>query len=133
MHLEATVAMQFFGKALYIPVKLWSAREGEYKQIYLTFDTGATTSTLSTFVIENLGCRHLSDDKIALATASGVEWASKHILDKIMIADIEIFEVEVLCLDFPEESFSSGVIGLNVLRNFDVELLFSKGLIKFKK
>ena len=32
-----------------------------------------------------------------------------------------------------EECFSIGVVGLNVLRLFDIELLFSKGIIKLKR
>lgn len=30
---------------------------------------------------------------------------------------------------FPEESFSLGVIGMNVIDKFDIEMLFSKRLI----
>jgi hypothetical protein len=39
--------------------------------------------------------------------------------------------VEVYGHMFPEESFSLGVLGLNVLKQFDIELLFSTKNITF--
>ena len=51
-------------------------------------------------------------------------------LDKIRLDTFEIPDVLVYAHTFPQESFSSGVLGLNVLSKFDVNLLFSKKLIE---
>ena len=48
-----------------------------------------------------------------------------------MLENYEINNVQVYAHTFPQESFSSGVLGLNVLSLFDVNMLFSKGLIEF--
>ena len=37
---------------------------------------------------------------------------------------MELSDVEAYGLKFPEESFSMGVIGLNILRHFDIQLNF---------
>ena len=47
-----------------------------------------------------------------------------------MLDVIEINNVLVYAHTFPQESFASGVLGLNVLSKFDVNLLFSKKLIE---
>jgi hypothetical protein len=39
-------------------------------------------------------------------------------------------QIDVLCHDLPEESNLDGVLGLNFLRKFDINLRFSKGIIE---
>jgi len=71
--------------------------------------------------------------KKKLTTASDVTLVSHYSLDAIRIGDIELKNIDAYSLKFPEESFSIGVIGLNVLRQFDVELLFSQKVVRLKK
>ena len=54
-------------------------------------------------------------------------------IDKLKIGGFEIFDADVYGHEFPEECFSLGVIGLNVLQQFDIKLLFSKKLIEFQR
>ena len=51
----------------------------------------------------------------------------------LLMSDIEIKNILVYAHTFPQESFSSGVLGLNVLSLFDVNMLFSKNLIELKE
>ena len=46
---------------------------------------------------------------------------------------IDLDNVLVYAHTFPQESFSTAVLGLNVLTGFDVNFLFSKGLIELTK
>jgi hypothetical protein len=39
-------------------------------------------------------------------------------------------QIDVLCHDLPEESNLDGILGLNFLRKFDINLRFSKGIIE---
>ena len=41
-----------------------------------------------------------------------------------------IENIEVICLDLPPEIHAEGVLGLNFLLNFDVNISFSKGYIQ---
>ena len=131
--IETTVKMDLFGGGLYIPVRLWSKAENSYRWVSLTFDTGATITTISPEVFYELGYEPLDKTKAKITTASGVEYVSQFIFDVIKIGDIEIKEVSAYALKFPEESFSIGVVGLNVLQQFDIELLFSKKIIRMKR
>ena len=68
-----------------------------------------------------------------ITTASGIEYVKEVLLDKILLNCIEINDVMVYAHTFPQESFSTGVLGLNVLSGFDINFLFSKGLIELTK
>ena len=131
--MKTKVKMDLFGGGLYIPVRLWSKQENNFRWISLTFDTGATVTTLSPEIFHELGYEQSSKPKAKITTASGVEHVSHFTLDLIKIGDIELENVDAYSLKFPEESFSMRVIGLNVLRQFDVELIFSRKIVCLKK
>jgi len=131
--METSVKMDLFGGGLYIPVRLWSKSENSFRWISLTFDTGATITTLSPEIFHELGYEPSSKPKAKVTTASDVEHVSHFTIDAIKIGDIELNDVDAYALKFPEESFSVGVVGLNVLRQFDLELLFSQRMIRLKQ
>ena len=131
--METSVKMELFGSGLYIPVQLWSVVENKYKDISLTLDTGASVTTLTPEIFYALGYEPSSMPKKKLTTASDVTLVSHYLLDAIKIGNIELNNINAYALKFPEESFSMGVIGLNVLRQFDVEMLFSQQVVRLKK
>lgn len=131
--MDTKVKMDLFGGGLYIPVRLWSKAERKYRWISLTLDTGATVTTMSPEIFHELGYEPSTVGKTKITTASGIEYVDYFILDAIKIGDIELKNITSYALKFPEESFSMGVIGLNVLRLFDMELLFSQKVISLKK
>ena len=63
-------------------------------------------------------------------TGSGIAYVSEVLFDKIKIGKFVLHNVLIYAHDFPEESFTTGVIGLNVISAFDVNLIFSKRLIE---
>jgi len=131
--MKTEVKMDLFGGGLYIPVRLWSKLESKYRWISLTFDTGATVTTLSPEIFHELGYEPSSKPKTKITTASDVEYVYHFALDFIKIGEIELKNIDAYALNFPEESFSMGVIGLNVLQQFDIELLFSKKIVRLSK
>jgi len=130
---DTNIKMELFGGGLYIPVRIWSKVENKYKRISLTLDTGASVTTLSPEIFYVLGYEPSTNPKMKLTTASSVTYVSHYTLDAIKLGDIELNAVDAYGLKFPEESFSMGVIGLNVLRQFDIELLFSKEIVRLKQ
>lgn len=74
-----------------------------------------------------------ASEKKRITTASGIEYVDSVIIDKIKLGNYELENIEVYAHTFPQESFSLGVIGLNVLKEFDVNLIFSKRYIELLK
>jgi len=115
-----------------VDVKLWSRLKGMYRSMLMTIDTGATVTTLSKDVLYLLGYDKpdKTKEKKRVTTASGVEYVDEMTVDKIKLAGFELLDVNVYAHTFPQESFSNGVIGINILSRFDLYLLFSKGIMR---
>ena len=130
---KTSIKMDNFSGALLAGIKLWDRIENRYRWAYLTFDTGASITTISPEILYQLGYEPSKSEKATITTASDVVHVAQFKFDKIMIGDIEIADVDVYAHKFPEECFSLGVIGLNVLSCFDIELLFSKRIINLTR
>ena len=113
-----------------IDVHLWNINRQNYDQMLITIDTGASVTTVSSDILVKLGYDVALGENRRITTASGVEYVKSINISKLKIGNFELSDIEVYAHSFPQESFSLGVLGLNVLRNFDVNLLFSKGRIE---
>ena len=131
--IKTTIKMDWFGGCLNLPIGVWSSAQGKYRWISLTFDTGASVTTISPEILNLLGYVPIENNKETLTTASGIEYVSRYLLQSIMIGEIELHDIEAYALKFPEESYSIGVVGLNVLRQFDINLMFSRSIIELCK
>ena len=115
-----------------INVYLWSKKQNVYKNIVAVIDTGASVTTLSKDTLVMLGYDVVNAEQSRVITASGIEYVSKLNLEKVQIGNIELFDIKVHALTFPQESFTMGVIGMNILRDFDLYLLFSQNELILK-
>ena len=118
---------------LMIDIKLWNNAINAYSALPIVLDTGASITTISTDILFYAGYDVTSCPTRRVTTASGVEYVREVILDKIKLDNYEIKNVRVYAHTFPQESFSTGVLGLNVLSLFDVNLMFSKNLVELTK
>jgi predicted aspartyl protease len=124
--------MDLTGDLLMMEVGLWSRRTDSFKYAFITVDTGASVTTISKEILHQLGYEPISGDRKRIVTASGIEYVDRFNIEKIKLGNIELPNTEVYGHMFPEESFSLGVLGLNVLKQFDIELLFSKRNMTFE-
>lgn len=127
---QTAIAMDMIGNLVMIHVKIWNKKTGKLNPVYLTFDTGASITTLSKDILHQAGYDVLSGNINRITTASGIEFVREVQLDKLALGDIILDDVTTYAHTFPQESFSLGVIGLNVLQHFDIELLFSQRIIR---
>jgi len=134
MMLTDTLQMHTIGGALYVYVDIWNSNEQDFSTALLTFDTGATVTTISSTVIDALGYDISNGKKQIITTDSGVAIVQEITVDKLKIGTSHTLDdVKVYVHDFPDESFTIGVIGFNVLSQFDMMLSFSSKLINFVK
>ena len=125
--------MHFVGNNLYVYSGLWSKRKQKYVNGLFTFDSGASVTTISADILFNLGY-NVSDGNIEqITTASSLEYVREVIVDKIRLGQYELEGVKVYAHTFPAEGFSTGVIGLNIISQFDINLMFSKRIIELTK
>ena len=113
-----------------VDIMIWSRIKNGYQSISLVIDTGATVTVISPDILDALGYVPCSKNKKRVTTASGTEHVDEAVLDKIMIAGLELEDVGVHSLMFPKESFSKGVIGVNVLSEFDMFISLQNKVLK---
>jgi len=124
--MKATLDMSFLSDLIMVDVSLWNKIINGYSHMLITVDTGASVTTISTDMLHKLGYDISSGKEKRIITASSVEYVRSVIIDRFKIGGIELENIEVYAHTFPESSFSLGVLGLNVLKSFDINLLFSK-------
>lgn len=94
-------------------------------------DTGASLTSIPSQVATDLGY-DLSNPKqeVSIITSSGAI-TSKIITVRNLTAIGETVEnIDVLCHDLPEDAIVEGLLGLNFLQHFDVNISFSTGTIE---
>ena len=131
--MKTVLDMSFISELIMVEISIWNKCNKNYSKMYLTIDTGASVTTISTDILHKLGYDASTGSERRILTASSVEFVKTVNLEKIMLGCIELENVQVYAHTFPESSFSLGVIGLNVLKEFDVNLLFSNKTVELTK
>lgn len=125
--------MHFIGNNLSVNANFWDKRKHKFRKGLFTFDTGASVTTVSKDILHNLGYDVTSGNIEQITTASGIEYVREVFIDKINFGEFELENSLVYAHTFPEESLTTGVIGLNILSLFDINMLFSKRQILFTR
>jgi len=129
----SVIDMHTTGSDLSVYVSFWDKEIEDYRKGLLTFDTGASVTTVSKDALYDLGYNVVEGKIRKITTASNVEYVREVFIEKFCIGEYELENVLVYAHDFPEESFTTGVLGLNVLSQFDINMLFSKRQIVLTK
>jgi len=124
------VSIDMSGSIPVIDVKLWSRVRKTYRTASLYLDTGASITTISKDILHILGYDTQLKEKRRITTASGIEYVDEVVLDKLIIAGHELTDVKTYAHTFPQESFSDGVMGINVLSNFDLFISFQRKILR---
>ncbi len=103
----------------------------DFRNVVVALDTGASDTSIPTKVALDLGY-DLSNPKhrVRLTTGSGTVPAKIITVRKLTAIGEAVENIDVLCHDLPAESTIDGVLGLNFLRHFDVNISFSTGTIE---
>jgi len=109
--------------------------EGEYVSeiIKMVLDTGATYTMLPWKIARVLGLKaEVSERRIDIITASGVESVPLVNLKSIRLFDKKVSNIDVVIHDLPAKSYVDGLLGLNFLRNFELYINFKGGYFEIK-
>ena len=131
--MKTVLPLTSFRGLMMIDIYVWNKKKSRFDNMFITLDTGASVTTVSNDMLERIGYDTSSGSQKRIITASGIIYVKSISIDKIKIGQFEINNVEVNAHTFPSESYSFGVLGLNVLTMFDINLLFSKKIIEFNK
>lgn len=104
------------------------------KALRMILDTGATITTIPIESAIAIGCDPAkSKRRIEMITASGTEYAPIITIPKIQFLGFTLRNLDAICHNLPPQSIGSGLLGLNVLRNFDILLKFHSKILEVVK
>ena len=107
--------------------------DGELRILPVAFDTGASFTIIPWDIAISLGYDPAGViQRVRIVTGSGVEYAPVITLRKLTAIGESIANIKVLCHDLPEDSKVDGLLGLNFLRHFDIDISFSKGTVEIR-
>ena len=130
--MKISLPINGYSNSITINMHIWNMVLKKYNTMLIIVDTGASTTTISKDVLYKLGYNLNDCKETTILTASKKEQVKSVNVEKIKIENYELNDIEVYSHEFPEDSFyADGVLGLNVLTKFDVNLLFSKNIIEF--
>jgi predicted aspartyl protease len=124
--MNAILDISLISELVMVDIGLWNKNTKSFSRMLITVDTGASVTTISTDLLHALGYDVSNGKKSRIITASSVEFVNAITLEKMALGNIQLENINVYAHTFPESSFSMGVLGLNVLKQFDVYIYFSK-------
>lgn len=117
---------------MFVDIDLWSVKESRYRTMSILIDTGASVTTISDFILSNIGYTS-AGQPVTITTANGAVQVHSKTISKMKIGSIEMENVSVYAHNFPDECFSDGVIGMNILENFNFRINLDHNLIELEK
>ena len=99
----------------------------------MVLDTGASLTMIPPDIAKKLGCDLIRPTRMVdVITATTVEKAPTVILEAIELLGKRVARVEVVCKDLPAKSRAEGLLGVNFLDHFDIELFYKSGRLELK-
>ena len=117
------------GELIVIRLTVGGVDPDTFRNVFVALDTGASTTMIPTEVAVDLGY-DLSNPNERMMTANGIVLANRITVHKLTAIGETVENVDVVCHDLPEGSIIEGLLGLNFLRHFDVNISFSTGTIE---
>ena len=120
-----------------LDVTLFSVTSSDFRNTRLVFDTGASITSISPDSILGLGY-DLSNPKYEQPsiTASGTIESKVITLSKLSAIGEIVENIDVAIQEFPEKLTMwgiQGLLGLDFLKHFDVNICFSSGFIDIER
>ena len=114
-----------------LPITISDINADIFRDVIVALDTGATITIIPTEIAVALGYDPANSNRqMQLLTASGTTSTKLITVRKLTAVGETIEDVDVLCHDLPGNSGIKGLLGLNFLKHFELNISFSTGTIE---
>ena len=112
-------------------IRLYGHVRGDtVRRVQLILDTGASRTTLPPLVLRGVGLDPDAAGREAnVTTASGSQTAPILTINRLDVLGHSVNNLDITCLDLPNQLQIDGLLGLNFLRHFKLYINFSKGVL----
>ena len=114
-----------------LPIKIIDINGSKYRDLIVALDTGSSDTSIPTRIASDLGY-DLSNPKqvVLLTTGSSIVPAKIITVRKLTAIGESVENIDVVCHDLPFGATIEGVLGLNFLSHFDLNISFSTETIE---
>lgn len=106
----------------------------DHTQVDFILDTGASYTVISSAVAEKININmEINHPKIRLQTANGIIDAPLVTLESIEISGMRVANLKVVVHDFSQDKSIAGLLGLNFLQHFRMNLDAANGILVLEK
>lgn len=103
-------------------------------EVRFLVDTGASMTTIPTSLAKRLGLLNNKNRRVRMNTASGTVEVPVVVLPSLRLGPLRAKKVEAAVLDLPGRNLrESGLLGMNVLRNWNVQIDSQNGRLILKQ
>gem|GEM_PF-221064 len=104
------------------------------REVKMVLDTGANITTISKDVALGIGCDPInSKRRMEFITANGIAYAPIITIPKLKVFSFTLENVDLICHDLPSRSPVLGLLGLSVLKKFNISLRFLDNIIEINR
>lgn len=116
-----------------LSMKVQGVYESDFRDVWVALDTGASTTSIPIRTALDLGYDpyHPKYHKEVI-TGTQVENIPVIEVKKITAIGQPVENIDVLCHDLPQELRVDGVLGLNFLSKFNINISFARGSINIE-
>jgi clan AA aspartic protease (TIGR02281 family) len=127
----ATIPFKINDAVVVVNVLVRGSKNG--RLIKMVIDTGASITSIPSDIALAIGIDPSKPIKrIEIITASGTEYVPVVIVPRVQFLGFSLKNVEIACLNLPPQSTVSGLLGLNILKKFNLSFKFREGFIKIE-
>ena len=117
---------------LRIDIQIWMPNIRTYAKAPAVFDTGAYKTIIDERLAKLLQIPITGDENTTTVTAMGLVAVKSAVLPKIFLGTKSISNIPVNVMKLPEELETRCILGMNVLREFDIAISSYNGIITLK-
>ena len=120
------IPVDFSISSVGIEVEIWNNNLGKYSRCDMVFDTGASMTTIDTSIAFRAGYDLMAAESVTVSgVGDGAIPAKRIVLRNFKLGGIAIGPVLVDVLDFPVNGNAFALLGMNVIKEFDVIARFN--------
>ena len=118
---------------LCVKIEIWDRNEKQFIETEALFDTGAHTTHVDTDTLRRLGYDLDNAEKSYINSIGKRGMQVKNIaIDNIKIGDLELGAVSVNFSELSDINSPAVILGMNIIKEFNIELDFTNRLISMK-
>jgi len=112
--------VDFFASSVWIMTEIWNNNLKRFSPCDMVFDTGASMSAIDTGLALRSGYSLKNAETVSVHAVGNTVSAKRIILPNFRLGGFELSPISVYVVDFSEDSNTSALLGMNVIKEFKV-------------